>query len=243
MTDNEVKLAVPLPVPAQGAFVDDPAGTSFGLYAAVKPVLEAVVALVLLALLSPVILLACLLIKATSRGPAFYTQKRLGLNGKPFTIIKLRTMTHNCEAATGAVWCTARDPRITRIGALLRATHIDEFPQLINILLGQMSLIGPRPERPEIVARLENDVAGYRDRLVVRPGITGLAQVQLPPDVDLDGVRKKLLCDRYYIDHFSAWLDVRIALATGLFLFAVPLAWSRRLLRIPEPLKQLPTAC
>jgi lipopolysaccharide/colanic/teichoic acid biosynthesis glycosyltransferase len=213
-----------------------------GLYAALKPALDTLLALVLLVVLSPVLLIACLLVKLTSRGPVFYTQARLGLNGKPFTIIKLRTMTHNCEAATGAVWSSAADPRITRVGHWLRLSHVDEFPQLINILLGHMSLIGPRPERPEIVARLEVDVPDYRERLAVRPGITGLAQVQLPPDVSLDDVRKKLFCDRYYIDHFSGWLDTRIALATGLFLFGVPLSWSRKQLCIPEPLNEKPNA-
>jgi lipopolysaccharide/colanic/teichoic acid biosynthesis glycosyltransferase len=222
---------------AASSFSDEP---PFGLYTAIRPVLDTVLALALLVLLSPVLLLACLLVKLTSRGPVFYTQTRLGLNGRPFTIIKLRTMSHNCEAGSGAVWSSSGDPRITRLGGWLRLTHVDEFPQLINIILGQMSLIGPRPERPEIVARLEADIPDYRERLSVRPGITGLAQVQLPPDVSLDDVRKKLVCDRYYIDHLGFGLDVRIALATGLFLFAVPMAWSRKWLAIPEPLTDKP---
>src|SRR5205085_8417032 len=120
------------------------------------------------------------------------------------------------EAGTGAVWAKKGDPRITPLGRLLRATHIDEFPQLLNVLRGDMSLTGPRPERPEIVEYLRSKVPGYSDRLRVRPGITGLAQVQLPPDVNLEGVWKKLVCDMHYIEHFSGWLDWRILLCTGL---------------------------
>lgn len=204
-------------------------------YAACKPWVEAVLAAVLLVLTAPVVLLAALLVKLTSRGPAFYTQVRLGLGGRPYTIYKLRTMVQDSEAATGAVWSKAGDPRVTPLGRFLRATHLDELPQLVNVLRGDMSLSGPRPERPEIVEYLKAKIPNYARRLAVRPGITGLAQVQLPPDVNLAGVRKKLVCDLYYIEHFSAWLDGRILLATGLLCVGVPLALSRRLLRIPEP--------
>lgn len=203
-------------------------------YAVFKPAVEFALAAVLLLLTAPFTLLAALLVKLTSRGPAFYTQVRLGRGGKPFVIYKLRTMTNDSEAATGAVWCQAGDPRVTRLGRFLRATHVDELPQLVNVLRGDMSLSGPRPERPEIVARLMAKVPGYTQRLHVLPGITGLAQVQLPPDVDLEGVRKKLVCDLYYIDRLGAWLDARILACTGLLFVGVPLAVSRRLLRIPE---------
>jgi lipopolysaccharide/colanic/teichoic acid biosynthesis glycosyltransferase len=208
------------------------------VYAVCKPWIEGVLAAVLLVLVVPVLLVAALLIKLTSRGPVLYTQVRLGRHGRPYVIYKLRTMYDDAEATTGAVWSPAGDPRVTGLGRVLRASHIDEFPQLINVLYGEMSLTGPRPERPEIVQYLKVKVPDYTERLQVRPGITGLAQVQLPPDVDLDGVRKKLLCDLYYIEHGGAWLDSRILICTGLLFLGVPLAFSRRLLRIPEPLRQ-----
>jgi lipopolysaccharide/colanic/teichoic acid biosynthesis glycosyltransferase len=202
-----------------------------------KPAVEAVVALVVLIVSAPVVGLAALLVKLTSRGPAFYTQARVGKGGRLFTIYKLRTMYRDSEARTGAVWSASGDSRVTPLGRFLRATRLDEFPQAVNVLLGQMSLIGPRPERPEIVKMLQTHVGCYACRLRVRPGITGLAQMHLPPDVDLEGVRKKLAYDLYYIDHYGAWLDFRIFVCTLLFLLACPLRLSRRLLRLPDPLR------
>ena len=112
-------------------------------------------------------------------------------------------MYHDCERLTGARWSTPGDNRVTWIGKILRATHIDELPQLFNILRGEMSLVGPRPERPEIVVGLELAIPCYRDRLQVRPGVTGLAQVQLPPDTDLESVRRKVAYDLYYIERLQ----------------------------------------
>jgi lipopolysaccharide/colanic/teichoic acid biosynthesis glycosyltransferase len=195
-----------------------------------------VLALLGLILTAPMILLAATLIKLTSRGPAFYNQVRVGKNGRRFTIYKLRTMYDQAEATTGPIWAAPGDHRVSAVGKLLRATHLDELPQLVNVLRGDMSLIGPRPERPEIVRQLQARVENYLHRLTVRPGITGLAQVQLPPDVDLEGVRKKLICDLHYIKHFGFWLDFRVLLCTALLFLGVPLRWSRRLLRIPQPL-------
>ena len=150
-------------------------------------------------LAAPLILLAMALVKLTSRGPAIYRQVRAGLGGRPFTIYKIRTMAHDCEARTGPVWATADDPRVTPLGRFLRRSHLDELPQLWNVLRGEMSLVGPRPERPEFVAQLQRAIPDYRRRLQVPPGVTGLAQVQLPPDTDLAGVRRKLVYDLYYI--------------------------------------------
>lgn len=211
---------------------------ALGWYTAFKPFCDAVLSLTLLVLTAPVVLLAALLVKLTSPGPAFYTQTRVGKDGQLFTIFKLRTMTHNCEARSGAVWSSTYDPRVTPLGKFLRKTHLDELPQLVNVILGHMSLIGPRPERPEIVTVLQDKIDGYTDRLDVRPGITGLAQVQLPPDVDLPSVRRKLVCDLYYIEHLTAWLDLRLLICTGLLMVGVPLRISRRLLRIPQPLRR-----
>lgn len=206
-------------------------------YEAYKPWIDFALAAALLVVTAPVVLLAALLVKLTSRGPAFYTQVRVGQDGRLYTIYKLRTMVRDSESGTGAVWAKEGDPRVTAVGRILRATHIDELPQLINVLWGDMSLSGPRPERPEIVDYLKTKIPNYVERLRVRPGITGLAQVQLPPDVNLRGVRNKLVCDLHYIEHLGAWLDWRILACTGLFFLGVPLAVSRRLLCIPEPLR------
>lgn len=206
-------------------------------YVSWKPKVDFVLAFLGLILTAPVILLAAVLVKVTSRGPAFYTQVRIGKNGRRFTIYKLRTMYHHAEAATGPVWATPGDNRVNAVGKLLRATHVDELPQLVNVLLGQMSLIGPRPERPEIVQQLQARIENYLDRLAVRPGITGLAQVHLPPDIDLDGVRRKLVCDLHYIQSMCVWTDFRIMLCTVFLFLGIPLRWSRKWLRISNPLK------
>ncbi|HJZ58646.1 MAG TPA: sugar transferase [Gemmataceae bacterium] len=189
----------------------------------------------LLVISLPVMLTAMTLVKLTSRGPALYSQTRLGLNRRQFTLYKIRSMTHNCEAATGACWSGGRkDPRVTFIGRILRATHIDELPQLWNVLRGEMTLVGPRPERPEIVARIEPLIPGYAERLSMVPGLTGLAQVQLPPDVDLDSVRRKLRYDVYYGANQGFWLDIRLIVVTAGKVIGL-LATVRSLLRIPGP--------
>jgi lipopolysaccharide/colanic/teichoic acid biosynthesis glycosyltransferase len=209
-------------------------------YPPCKAVLEYAAAVVLFVLTAPVVLAAALLVKLTSRGPAFYSQTRLGRGGVPYQIHKLRTMAHNCEAVTGPQWATPHDPRVTPLGRFLRRTHLDEFPQLWNVLRGEMGLVGPRPERPEFVPHLERSIPHYARRLVVRPGITGLAQVRLPPDTDLASVRRKLAHDLYYVRNLGPWLDLRLALCTGLALFGVPFPVSCRLLRVPggEPVEQ-----
>jgi lipopolysaccharide/colanic/teichoic acid biosynthesis glycosyltransferase len=182
----------------------------------------------------PLILLAALLVKLTSRGPAFYTQTRVGENGRLFTIWKLRSMIHNCESLTGPRWSMPGDPRVTRVGALLRASHLDELPQLWNVLRGDMSLIGPRPERPEFVPELERELPGYWQRLAVRPGVTGLAQVQLPPDSDVISVRRKLAHDLYYIRHLSPWLDLRLLCCTAFYALGLPFGVAGKLLGLPD---------
>ncbi len=202
-------------------------------YPACKTVLEFAAALLLLLLAAPFLLVAAVLVKLTSRGPAFYSQTRLGKNGRPYTIWKLRTMTHNCERLTGPRWATPNDARITPLGHFLRRTHLDELPQLWNVLGGDMALVGPRPERPEFVPHLERAVPRYRERLLVRPGITGLAQIQLPADTDLASVRRKLAYDLYWIGHQGPWLDLQILLATACKLCHLPMASALRLLRVP----------
>jgi lipopolysaccharide/colanic/teichoic acid biosynthesis glycosyltransferase len=205
-----------------------------GWYAAIKGPLDFILALILLILTGPLILLGILLIKLTSRGPAIYTQTRLGVNGKPFTIYKLRTMTADCESLTGAQWCKPGDTRVTRVGRWLRKTHIDELPQLWNVLKGDMSLIGPRPERPEFVPILEQAIPLYRERLLVRPGITGFAQIQLPPDTDIESVQIKLAYDLHYVNGLGFWLDLAIYLGTFGKLIGLSYTAIRSVCRFPD---------
>lgn len=199
-----------------------------------KVAIESLITLAMLVIASPVILLVAFLVRVTSRGPVFYTQKRVGRDGRCFTIYKIRTMRLDSEP-NGPKWCVPGDPRVTPLGRLLRATHLDELPQLLNILQGDMSLIGPRPERPEIVARLERVFPDYPRRHVVRPGLTGLAQVLQAPDTDLSTVRRKLQFDLHYLAHWSLWMDLRILFATVLRVLCVPTSFSALLFQVPEP--------
>jgi lipopolysaccharide/colanic/teichoic acid biosynthesis glycosyltransferase len=192
---------------------------------------ELAAALVLLVLAAPVIFVAGLLVKLTSRGPVFYTQTRVGRHGSIFTIYKIRTMVHDCESLTGPRWAIPGDPRVTRVGQFLRRTHLDELPQLLNVLRGEMSLIGPRPERPEFLPALERALPSYRCRLNVHPGVTGLAQVILQPDTDLSSVKRKLTYDLHYVEHLSFWLDMRILLCTALKTIGDPARLAQRLCR------------
>jgi len=173
------------------------------------------IALVLAIIALPIVAVAYLLVRLTSRGPGFYKQVRLGLDGKPFTIYKIRSMRVDAEAATGAVWTARQDKRVTTVGKIIRQMHIDELPQLINVLRGEMDLVGPRPERPEFVSKLERRIDGYAYRLYVKPGITGLAQLNQDSDIDLNDVRRKLVFDFDYIEHASVGFDMRILLCTA----------------------------
>ena len=165
----------------------------------------------------PFVLLAMLAVRLTSNGPAIYTQTRVGRVGRIFTIYKIRTMYHNCEKETGPQWSIGRnDLRITPLGRILRTLHLDEMPQLLNVIRGEMSLIGPRPERPEIVDDLRLSVYGYDVRHSVKPGLTGFAQVHLPPDANILTVRNKLIYDRFYLSRMSFLFDLRMLICTGL---------------------------
>lgn len=173
----------------------------------------------------PLIGFLCLVIRATSRGPAIFRQRRVGRHGVEYTMYKLRTMRGDAETGTGPVWSVNGDPRLTRIGRLLRRVHLDELPQLINVVKGEMSLVGPRPERPEFVEVLEDVVPGYCERLRVRPGITGLAQVNLPPDSGTLSVRRKVRLDVEYIRTAGRLLDFQILVCTALKVFFIPAGW------------------
>ena len=183
--------------------------------------IDRAVAAVLLLVTAPLLLVLMAIIRLTSKGAAVYSQTRVGLNGRNFTIYKLRSMAADAESGRGAVWCTPGDPRVTSIGRFLRWSHLDELPQLVNILRGEMALIGPRPERPEFVEQLAKEVPFYRRRLDVVPGVTGLAQVTLPPDSDLSSVRRKTIMDREYIESASASLDIHILFCTVMLAFGL----------------------
>ncbi len=161
----------------------------------------------------PLMLLVALVVRLDSPGPVFYRQERVGLHGRPFTLFKFRSMRVDAELK-GPTWASQSDPRITRVGSFLRRTRIDELPQLVNVLRGQMSFIGPRPERPHFVEKLSEVVPHYRDRAWVKPGLTGWAQVNFPYGASIEDARVKLSYDLYYVKHRSLLLDLLILIAT-----------------------------
>jgi len=180
---------------------------------AVKRLLDAVLALSLLVLSSPVMLLAAIAIRLRGDGPVLYVQTRVGRYGRPFRMLKLRTM--RVDAEDGAArWAETGDPRRTAVGRLLRRTRLDELPQLWNVLVGDMSFVGPRPERPEFVSELERAIPYYAWRHVVRPGLTGWAQITYGYGASIEDARRKLEYDLYYIRHYSVGTDVFIVLRT-----------------------------
>jgi exopolysaccharide biosynthesis polyprenyl glycosylphosphotransferase len=174
-------------------------------------ILGAVAGLLVVALLFP---LLALLVRLDSRGPVLYGQARSGRGGKPFRMWKFRTMVADAEPDGEARWAEPGDPRVTRLGRILRRTRLDEIPQFWNILRGEMSLVGPRAERPALVTRLESEVPFYRARMLVRPGATGWAQVNYRYGWSVEDAATKLEYDLYYIRHRSVWLDLRILLRT-----------------------------
>ena len=170
--------------------------------------------LLLLALTLPLLLLVACLIKLDSRGPVLYRQDRVGLHGRVFTMLKFRTMRIDAEA-DGPRWTAERDPRVTRFGAFVRASRIDELPQLINVLRGEMSLVGPRPERPYFVEQLALVIPRYDERTRVLPGLTGWAQVNYPYGASVEDAQAKLTYDLYYLRNQSLLLDLHILVATA----------------------------
>jgi lipopolysaccharide/colanic/teichoic acid biosynthesis glycosyltransferase len=158
--------------------------------------------------------LAAIAIKLESPGPVLYRQPRSGQNGCVFILNKFRSMRRDAEQGTGAVWAQEADPRVTRVGAILRRTRLDELPQLINVLLGHMSFIGPRPERPEFVQSLQREIPYYMKRLSVKPGLTGWAQVRYRYGASVEDALEKLQYDLYYIKNLSLFLDLLILLNT-----------------------------
>ncbi len=195
-------------------------------------VLNVIVAFIGLVITMPIWLLIAAVIKLTSRGPVFYTQTRVGLDsrtddgrrpdsrrshdigGRPFTIYKFRTMSVNAEPEGQAVWASSDDQRVTSFGGFLRSCRLDELPQLVNVLRGEMNIVGPRPERPQLFAELRTQIPHYAQRQRVPPGITGHAQVRLQYDTSVEDVKKKVQHDLEYIAKRSAWEDFKIMLKT-----------------------------
>jgi sugar transferase (PEP-CTERM system associated) len=183
--------------------------------AMVKRLSDLVLAVVALVFVAPLMALVALAVRLTSKGPVLYHQSRVGQHGRVFTVHKFRSMHHDAEAATGAVWSQGEaDPRITMVGHVLRRTRLDELPQLWNILKGDMSFVGPRPERPEFVSQLAREIPYYGQRHVVRPGLTGWAQVRYTYGASVEDAMMKLQYDLFYIKNLSLALDVFILFST-----------------------------
>lgn len=214
---EQVFERVPLDELEEGWFIEH-VTTLRPAYDQIKQVVDFILAAVLLIILSPIILLAAMLIKLTSPGPVLYRQERIGKNDRPFTLFKFRTMQHGNN---GALWTESNDTRVTGLGRFLRATHIDEFPQFWNILRGDISFTGPRPERTELVAQFRQ-FPYYDIRHVVKPGVTGWAQINYKPSASLEEGKEKLSYDVYYIKNRSFLLDLAIFFKTIKYVFIKP---------------------
>jgi sugar transferase (PEP-CTERM system associated) len=180
----------------------------------IKRALDIVVAIVGLALSFPLLVLLAAAVKASSPGPAFYRQARVGQSGRVFSVCKLRSMRQDAEAGTGPVWARQNDNRVTSLGRFMRRTRLDELPQLWTVLCGNMSFVGPRPERPEFVRSLTQQIPFYGQRHVVKPGLTGWAQVRYTYGASVEDAIEKLQYDLYYVKHLSVWFDLIIILET-----------------------------
>lgn len=179
-----------------------------------KRLMDIILSFILLIITSPATFLTAIAIKLDSKGPIFYKQDRSGMNGKVFKIIKFRTMVADAEKHTGPVWSTKDDPRITLVGRFIRKVRLDEIPQVYNVLKGDMSFVGPRPERPFFVEKLSHEIPLYKRRLKVRPGITGWAQVKHKYDESIEDVKVKLRYDLFYIENMSLRMDFKIIFRT-----------------------------
>lgn len=205
-----------------------------GRHLKIKYICESIFAVLLLIVLWPLIFVLWLAVKATSPGSGFYTQSRVGLDGKVFKLVKLRSMCCNAESGGKCKWSGKNDLRVTPLGKVLRKLHLDELPQLWNVACGEMSLVGPRPERPEITVFLEQLIPSYQSRHLVKPGITGLAQVNLEPDENINSTRKKQVLDMRYIRNSSIFLDLRLLFATSLRVVGIPGGVAMTLARLEQ---------
>lgn len=181
---------------------------------ALKRVMDIVVSIIIILLSLPITIITSIAIKFESKGPIFYKQERVGLQGRPIKIVKFRSMVNDAEKKSGPVWASQNDPRVTKVGAFIRKVRIDEIPQMINVLSGEMSLVGPRPERAFFVEKLSQEIPLYKRRLSVRPGVTGWAQVKHKYDETIEDVKTKLRYDLYYIENMSLRMDINILIRT-----------------------------
>ena len=179
-----------------------------------KRALDLFVSIIIIILTLPIFILTAIAIKLESKGPVFFTQDRCGMSGELFKIFKFRSMKNDAEKSTGPIWSQKGDPRITRVGKFIRKVRIDELPQMINVLKGEMSMVGPRPERPFFVEKLAEQIPYYKRRLKVRPGITGWAQVKHKYDESIEDVKIKLRYDLFYIENMSLRMDFKILFRT-----------------------------
>ncbi|MBI5789496.1 MAG: TIGR03013 family PEP-CTERM/XrtA system glycosyltransferase [Candidatus Schekmanbacteria bacterium] len=183
-------------------------------YHLTKQILDTICAVIALVISSPLMLLVAVLVKLDSPGPVLFKQERAGENGKSFTLIKFRSMAHNAEEETGPVWAMDNDSRVTGVGKIIRKLRLDELPQIINVLRGEMSFVGPRPERPFFIEKLQKLIPYYNQRLMVKPGITGWAAVKYQYSSSVESALEKLQYDLYYIKNRSLILDAQIVLQT-----------------------------
>ncbi len=180
----------------------------------IKRIMDIIISIIILIISLPIVIATSIAIKSESKGAIFYKQERSGLNGRTFKIIKFRSMRSDAEKLSGPVWSTKDDPRITRVGKFIRKVRIDEIPQMVNVLMGEMSLVGPRPERPFFVEQLAKEIPFYKRRLKVRPGVTGWAQVKHKYDENVEDVKEKLRYDLFYIENMSLSNDLKILFRT-----------------------------
>ena len=190
-----------------------------GWQAQIKRLMDLAVSSMVLVLGAPFWLLVAAAIRLNSPGPVIYKQVRVGRNGKNFTVLKFRSMYQDAEKRSGPTWATENDPRITPVGRVIRKTRLDEIPQFFNVLKGEMSLVGPRPERPYFVEQLKQEIPWYVRRIKMKPGITGWAQVKHKYDASIEDVKQKVMYDLYYFENMSIVLDVKIILQTFLVVF------------------------
>jgi exopolysaccharide biosynthesis polyprenyl glycosylphosphotransferase len=188
--------------------------TASRISATVKRLCDLIIGAAMLVLLLPLMAVTAVAVKLDSPGPVLYRQVRTGRYDRTYTLYKFRSMTQDAEASGDPRWAQKQDPRVTRVGRFIRATRIDELPQLVNVMRGNMSLVGPRPERPHFVEQLARAIPFYRQRAYVKPGLTGWAQVNFPYGASVEDAREKLAYDLYYVKNRSFALDLRILVST-----------------------------
>ena len=218
-TGAEVKGPIPLPTRIErftvnrSPHVDKKSREQFEVRTH-KRILDIVLALAVFAVSWPAMLLTALFVRLDSPGPVLFRQERCGHHGRPFTLLKFRSMRADAEASSGPVWAQSDDPRITKFGKFIRKTRLDELPQVFNILLGDMSMVGPRPERPHFVDSLAQEIPYFNQRHIVKPGLTGWAQINYPYGNTVEDSKHKLQYDLFYIKHQSLLLDLSILFST-----------------------------